>query len=170
MITVETIGKNRYAPAGSDAVNLFSNGLEGGDGLTLGQLAIAVSARAAAVFEAQSVQRMNAMSADSDKLSQAADWIGKIADGSADWTAAKAFGVNVLGVESSALPSDLNSYDKRMQAANAFKTKTDNLARTQQQDMIELQTLVNRRDVAYSTSSNIVRTLSGSMAGNAGNF
>ena len=48
MIYVETIATNRYAPQGSEAIKLFSNGLEGGSQLTLGQLVIAVSIRSAA--------------------------------------------------------------------------------------------------------------------------
>ena len=36
--------------------------------------------------------------------------------------------------------------------------------------MIDLQTMVNRRDVAYSTSSNVVRALGTSQSGNAQNF
>ena len=36
--------------------------------------------------------------------------------------------------------------------------------------MIDLQTLVNRRDVAYSTSSNIVRTIGTSMSKDSANF
>ena len=39
-----------------------------------------------------------------------------------------------------------------------------------QEDMIDMQTLVNRRDVAYSTSSNIVRTLGASQEADAANF
>ena len=44
------------------------------------------------------------------------------------------------------------------------------MTQVQQEEMIDLQTLVNRRDVAFSASSNIVRTLGTSMNGNAGNF
>jgi hypothetical protein len=36
--------------------------------------------------------------------------------------------------------------------------------------MIDMQTLVNRRDVAYSTSSNVVRTLGASQEADAANF
>ncbi len=57
-----------------------------------------------------------------------------------------------------------------MQAASAMKNKMETLVQQQQQDMIDLQTLVNRRDVAYSTSSNIVRTLGTSMSADATNF
>ena len=49
-IQSETISVNRYAPEGSEAVNLYSTGLDGGSMLTIGQLSIAVSMRAAAVY------------------------------------------------------------------------------------------------------------------------
>ena len=42
MIAIETIATNRYAPSGSEAINLYSTGVEGGSGLTLGQLASAL--------------------------------------------------------------------------------------------------------------------------------
>ena len=171
-ITATQIATNRNAPIWSSAINLYSTGLEGGSNLTLGQLVIAVSLRSAAAYEEQSVNKMNTMTAGSTKLDKAADWLEKIANGLSDseWASAKAFGTNVLGIENSTLPSDLQSYDKRMQAATAFKAKMDALAQTQQQEMIDLQTLVNRRDVAYSTSSNIVRALGTSQIGNANNF
>ena len=37
--------------------------------------------------------------------------------------------------------------------------KLDGLTQTQQQDMVDLQSIVNRRDVAHSTASNVVRAL-----------
>ena len=49
MIDSTTIAINRYAPRGSQEIRLYSNGLDGGSGLTIGQLAIAVSMRSAAV-------------------------------------------------------------------------------------------------------------------------
>ena len=169
-IAATSVATNRYAPAGADAINLYSTGAESGSRLTLGQLAIAVSVRAAAAYEAESVIKMNTMTGGSSKLDQAAEWLEKIAGGTAEWPTAKAFATGTLGIDASALPNDLDSYDKRMQAASAFKTKMDALAQTQQQEMIDLQTLVNRRDVAYSTSSNIVRALGTSQSGNAANI
>ena len=77
-ISVETISVNRYAPRGSEAVNLYSNGLEGGDHLTIGQLVIAVAMRAAAAYEAQSVTKMNVMAADTAVLARAADYMEEI--------------------------------------------------------------------------------------------
>ena len=57
-----------------------------------------------------------------------------------------------------------------MAAIAALKTKANALTQKQQTDMIDMQTLVNRRDVAFSASSNIVRALGTSQSGNAANF
>jgi hypothetical protein len=170
MIAIETIATNRYAPSGSEAINLYSTGVEGGSGLTLGQLAIAVCLTAAAAYEGQSVVKMNEMSSDSLVLDDAADWMATVADGTADWAQAKAFCTGKLGIDANTLPDNLNSYDKRMTVVTAMKAKIDAMVQQQQQDMIDLQTLVNRRDVAYSASSNIVRAFGTSMSNDANNF
>ena len=47
---------------------------------------------------------------------------------------------------------------------------SDSLTQLQQTHMIDLQTLVNRRDVACSTSTNMIRTLGASMSKDAANF
>ncbi len=169
MISVETIAINRNAPAGSEAINLYSNGLEGGDHLTIGQLAIAVSMRAAAEYEAQSVIKMNRMTSGSEKLSLCGQYMQEVSDGTANWPAVKAYLTNVIGIKDG-LPDDIDTYAKRMTAVAQIKAKVDAMTQVQQEEMIDLQTLVNRRDVAFSASSNIVRTLGTSMNGNAGNF
>ena len=174
MIETTTIATNRYAPAGSNAINLYSTGAEGGDGLTIGQLAIAVSLRSAAACEAQSVIKMNSMTRGAQTLSKAAEWLdrlaGEVEPTDSEWAEIRAFAIGELGVEANALPADVSSYDRRMQAAAAMKSKMDTLSQSQQQQMIDLQTYVNRRDVAYSTSSSIVRTLAYSQSTNAQNF
>ena len=167
-IGVETIAVNRYAPQGADAISLYSNG--SAEGLTLGQLAISVCLHAASAYEGQSVVKMNILTKGAVKLDGAAQWMEKIANGSADWTAAKAYITGELGVSDAALPDAINTYDKRMVAVKAVKEKIDALTQQQQRDMIDMQTLVNRRDVAYSTSSNIVRTLGASQEADAANF
>jgi len=170
MIGIEQIATNRYAPAGSETINLYSTGAEGGSGLTLGQLTIAVCLTAAAAYEGQSVVKMNTMTSGSVKLDAAAEWLGKVADGTADWSQAKAFATGELGVEASALPDGIDTYAKRMAAVTALKNKIDILVQQQQRDVVDLQTMVNRRDVAYSTSSNIVKAFGHSQEGNAANF
>ena len=168
MIEIDQIATNRYAPSGADAISLYGSGEA--SGLTLGQLVISVCMRSAAAYEAESVVKMNTMTAGSVKLDAAAGWMGKIADGTADWSEAKAYLTGTLGIDSSALPDGIDTYAKRMAAVAALKEKVDALAQQQQRDMIDLQTLVNRRDVAYSTSSNVVRSLGTSQSADAANF
>ncbi len=165
--TVE-IAVNRYAPSGSESINLYS--YDWAANLTLGQLAQAVCLRAAATYEAQSVTKMNMMTSGSATLDEAASWLPAIVDGTANWTRAKAFLVGKMGITASVLPDALDSYDKRMQAAKALQDKMNALAQSQQEDMIDLQTLVNRRDVAYSTSSGVVRALGQSMTQGVQNY
>ena len=167
-IGVETIALNRYAPQGADAISLYSNG--SAEGLTLAQLAVSVCLQAASAYEGQSVVKMNILTRGAVKLDGAAQWMEKIANGSADWTQAKAYITSELGISDAALPDAINTYDKRMAAVKAVKEKIDALTQQQQRDMIDMQTLVNRRDVAYSTSSNVVRTLGASQEADAANF
>ena len=95
-ISVETIAVNRYAPRGSEAVNLYSNGLEGGDHLTIGQLVIAVAMRSAAAYEAQSVTKMNTMAAGTAVLDRAADYMDKVANGTNEWPTIRQFLIDEL--------------------------------------------------------------------------
>ena len=169
-IQIEEIATNRYAPMGSEAINLYSNGLEGGSHLTIGQLVIAVSMRSAAAYESQSVMKMNKMTADSDILERAADYMDEIINDTGDWAEIKAFLIDKMGVDDEDLPDDIDTYTKRMEVITAMKAKVDALAQSQQTDMIDMQTLVNRRDVAFSASSNIVRALGESMNTGAYNF
>jgi hypothetical protein len=167
-IGIEQIATNRYAPQGADAISLYSNG--SAEGLTLAQLAISVCLQAASAYEGQSVVKMNILTRGAVKLDGAAQWMEKIANGSADWSQAKAYITSELGISDAALPDAINMYDKRMAAVKAVKEKIDALTQQQQRDMIDMQTLVNRRDVAYSTSSNVVRTLGASQEADAANF
>ena len=167
-IEIEKIATNRYAPQGSEAISLYTNG--SASGLTLGQLTISVCLKSAAAYEAQSVVKMNTMTSGSVKLEGAAQWMEKIAAGTANWSEAKAYLTGTLEISESTLPDAINTYDKRMAAVKAVKEKIDSLTQQQQREMIDLQTLVNRRDVAYSTSSNVVRSLGNSQSADAANF
>ena len=166
---LEQIATSRYAPQGSDQVYLYANGLEGGQHLTLGQLVIAVSMRSAAEYEAQSVVKMNRMAGGVEQLNKVAEFMEEIANGAGDWAAIKTYCQTELGIKDE-LPDAIDTYAKRMTAIAALKTKANALTQQQQTDMIDMQTLVNRRDVAFSASSNIVRALGTSQGGNAANF
>lgn len=167
-IDIIQIGVNRYAPSGSEGVNLYATSASAP--LTLGQLVQAVCIHSAAALENQSVLKMNTMNNGTMLLDEAAGWLEKIADGSANWDAAKQFLVGTMHIDANVLPEDIETYDRRMKAAAALKDKMDGLTQTQQQDMVDLQSIVNRRDVAHSTAANVVRALANSASANAANF
>ncbi len=151
------IGTNRYAPEGSDAVCLYST--DTATDLTLGQLIIAVCLRTSMAYEAQSVTKMNAISKSAELLETATGWVDKILSGEVSWSRAKSYLINTLGLTEDELPDDLKTYDNRLKAASAATTKLNALMQVQQQDMVAMQSYVSRRDVSYSSSSNIVRAL-----------
>jgi len=167
IIEAVEIAKNRYAPEGSESINLYSYDLA--SNLTLQQLVQSVCLRASASYEWESVIKMNTMTAGSQLLEDAADVLKHVADGSANWTSTRNFIENKMGI-SSGLPNNIDTYAKRMQVVKLLQDKMNNLAQSQQEDMIDLQTLVNRRDVAYTTASGVVKTMGQSMSQDAANF
>ena len=165
MIEATQIATNRYAPAGSEAINLYSTGAA--ENLTLGQLVSAVCIRTAGALEEQSVNKMNMMSIGTEKLEKASVYMQEIAEETmSDWAAAKAYLADTVGV--SGLPDDLSTYEKRMQAVNAIKEKLDSMTQQAQEDMIDLQTIINRRDMTYNTSSNVIKAMGNSKTNSAG--
>ena len=174
-MAIETvqIATNRYAPERAKSISLYRDDLA--QGLTLTQLVQQVCIRSAVVQEAQSVAKMNLMTSDSKRLSEAADWLKQIVDGTANWTELRNFLVGKMGILESTLPTTLTINDKpyynyQIQAAKALQDKMNVLAQSQQEDMIDLQTMVNRRDVAYSTSSSVVRAIGQSMTQGTQNY
>ena len=160
-MTIEStqIATNRNAPAGSQAINLYST--ETASGLTLSQLVAAVCIRTAGALEEQSVNKMNMMSVGTEMLEKASSFMQQIAEETlSDWAAAKTYLSDTVGV--SGLPDSLSSYEKRMQAVNAIKERLEVLTQQAQEDMIDLQTLINRRDMTFNTSSNIVKAIGNS--------
>ena len=164
MIESTQIATNRYAPQGSEAINLYSTGAA--DNLTLGQLVSAVCIRTAGALEEQSVNKMNMMSFGTEKLEKASVYMQEIAEERmSDWAAAKAYLTDTVGVTD--LPDDLSTYEKRMQAVNAIKEKLEAMTQQAQEDMIDLQTLINRRDMTFNTSSNVVKSIGNSKLNSA---
>ena len=158
-IEANQIAVNRYAPEGNQAINLYAT--ETARDLTLGQLVAAVCIRTAGALEEQSVNKMNMMSIGTEQLEKASDYMQQIAEESmSDWATAKAYLSDTIGVEG--LPDDLSSYEKRMQAVDAIKERLETLTQQAQEDMIDMQTLINRRDMTFNTSSNIVKAIGNS--------
>ena len=168
MIESTQIATMRYAAERSSAVNLYSTGTA--DGLTLGQLVIAVCLRTAMSYERQSVNKMNQIAKNADVLKKGSQWVERIVGESASWTRAKAFLIGELGATEAELPEDLKTYDNRLKAAAVATDKMNAILQTQQQDLVAMQSYVNRRDTAFSSSSNIVRALGRSMGNLAGNM
>ena len=83
-----------------------------------------------------------------------------------DWATAKAYLESTIDV--TGLPDDLSTYERRMQAVNAIKEKLEGMTQQAQEDMIDLQTLINRRDMTYNTSSNIIKTMGNTKMNAAG--
>ena len=164
-IEANMIAVNRYAPAGIKWFNLYSTGAA--DNLTLGQLVSAVCIRTAGALEEQSVNKMNMMSVGTEKLEKASVYMQAIAEETmSDWATAKSYLTNTIGV--TGLPDDLSTYEKRMQAVNAIKEKLESMTQQAQEDMIDLQTLINRRDMTFNTSSNIIKAMGNSKNNAAG--
>ena len=153
------IATNRYAPEGSQAIKRYST--ETASGLTLPQLIAAVCIRTAGALEEQSVAKMNMMSFGTEILEKASDYMRQIAEGNmSGWEEAKSYLADTVGVVG--LPDDIGSYDKRMQAVNAIKERLEILTQQAQEDMIDMQTLINRRDMTFNTSSNVVKAVGNS--------
>ena len=163
-IEANMIAENRYAPEGSKAINLYSTSTA--DNLTLGQLVSAVCIRTAGALEEQSVNKMNLMNVGTEKLEKASVYMQEIAEERmSDWATAKTYLADTVGV--SGLPDDLSTYEKRMQAVNAIKDKLETMTQQAQEDMIDLQTLINRRDMTYNTSSNVIKAMGNSKSNSA---
>ena len=191
-ITPVQISTNRYAPEGSNAVNLYRTTLDTTETLTFGQLLVAVNLQAAAICEARAVTYMNRTSANSASLQlmqyvanrltneDTITW-GTLLDKSqfpSNYTCQSQtfannptvwnYFVEELKIDSKILPNKLadgddEGFNRRLQAFSALKDKMDEGSRVNQKLQIGLQTQVSRRDVAYSTSSNLLKNLLASM-------
>ncbi len=164
MIEAVQIATNKYAPDAAQAINMYK--LDGGDDLTLGQLMAAVCIKAGTSMEEQTVRRMNTMNGNTDLIETASGYLTQLAKGSvSNWPEISAFMTGTLGITASEIPANVTTYADRMKAINAMKVKLEALTRQAQEDMIEVQSLINKRDVAYTTGTNLVKEL-GSSANN----
>ena len=184
-ITQTEIGINAYAPAGANVVNLY--GVNGADALTLPQLVAAVCIRRAAALEARSVAMMNEMTQNNGYMQVMANIVEQIVSGDATLSTRanlpdgyrprkasanctiKQFLTMECGISESALPSEIDTYDRRIQAFTVLRQRMDSANTMSQQDAIDLQSLINWRDVTYNMSSGVISayaTAAGNMAAN----
>ena len=173
-------GAGNAASVGS--ANLYS--YAGLDGLTLGQLVNAVCVHAGVALEDQTVNKMNIITLNARRLKAESEVVKNIVAGTGTYDST----LTVKGYEGmtyrdflqnelkltiggeGTLPAALDSYDKRMKAFAALKEKLDADATASQQDMIDLQTYESRRDVVYSTATNIVKNTGMTKQMTAANF
>lgn len=187
-IQLEIIGLNRYAAPESRAINSYSYG--GASGLSVGQLMMAVCCRRAAAIEAQSVVKMNNLTSTTTWLkalsavaSQVLGGTAKMSD-NADYgdsgyrprktstTSIKDFLINECGVGEDKLSSyeNLDNVNACEAVFDLFKSKLDAASTSAQQQTIDLQSLLSRRDVTYSTSATAVKNIMQCALNTAANF
>lgn len=157
---IEQLGVSRYAPVDINAYQY--NGLKG---LSFGQLIISVCCRRAAAIEQQSVLKMNEMTATTDLLKETSAVAERVFTASSVSAADKTFMMTKLEIAEADI--DISSYDKRTALFAKIKPKLDQAASQSQQQAIDLQSLVSRRDVTYNASAATVRTLMQSALGMA---
>ena len=162
MIQAVQIATNRYAPPGAQAINMYSVG--GGEKLTLGQLMAAVCIRAGMNREAQSVNKMNVMNNNVENLKTAAEYLDQLATNTVtNWPTVRDFLRGTIGMTSTEAPDSLDtSYKGRLKVINAMKNRLDALTRQAQEDMIDVQSLINQRDIAFTTGTSLVKSAGGS--------
>ncbi len=172
-ILIEQIGVSPYAP-----VNLNTYQYNGLEDLSFGQLVLSVMIRRAAAIENQSVIKMNELTATSSWLEAVSVAAAQIftatsLDVTADIAASgytcrkttstsptlREFLRDECGVDSKYLYDDAGTYDQRMLLFEQLRQSIDTAASQSQQQTIELQTLVSRRDVTYNTSATTVRSI-----------
>ena len=168
-IFLETIGTNRYAPEGADAITLFD--YNGAEGLTIGQLLNAICIRRGVYQEKQAVLVMNRLSVETEKLSHLAEITDRILEAKGDWNAADFdFLTKDLEIAAKDLPDRLDTYQKRMKAFELARQKLQEINGSVERISIQLQSAISRRDVIYSIATMTVQHLGKSMVQTAGYF
>jgi len=178
-IETEKIGTNRTAlPESADIVVYSFNGCEN---LTVGQLVNAVCCRVGMALEAQSVVKSNIITAGTDRINAYSYIISGVMDGTVNYETVLD---DVAGYEGrrvrdvleadgfilANLPASLNTINDRLTFFDLIRSDVDGWTLTSQQDLVDLQTDIARRDVAYATATNSVRTLGTTLQATASNF
>ena len=182
---------NRYGDP-TASVNLYNYGEA--TNLTLGQLVSAICCRAGMALEAQSVSQVNTMTLHSRRLQALAKILQTLTDGAEKGydtkfdlegfgsVTAREFLEKQMGYtfekrkangevsEAGQLPAAVKDPNDRFALYAALKEKLDAMTTESQRRMIDLQSSISRRDVAYATASNTVQTLGGVLQTTASNF
>lgn len=173
MIQAWEIGRmdERYTTEASGSVKMYT--VDGcNDLLTFGQLMIAVSCRQAAVLEARSVAKMNQMGAKTESMHELANVMEAIynMDESVRYGDCKVTlrdGQSVLlrrwledvqdfSIDVQPSRSKLMTPATKLTLLGFLRPKMEHYAQASQEDNVDLRSLVNARDVAYKTSTQLV--------------
>ncbi len=170
-IGVELSRVSRYAP-----VEISTYRYNGVEGMTFGQLMISVCCRRAAAIEDQSVIKMNAVNASTSWLKALSSVTEQLFSTDASlksvyaklddtgYVCKKAGAIPTLydffhlecGISTSDLYTGGGTYDKKMKVFSKLKQPIESATSQSQQETIQLQSLVSRRDVTYNVSASIV--------------
>ena len=155
----------------------------GNEKLTLGQLMNAICCRAGMALEDQSVTKSNLLLANTDRLTALSEIVSGVSGTATYETVIESVGgfagrtyreflTQELGLEIDdvQLPKDLDGYERRARFYDGVKTKIQEMTNQNQEDLIDLQVCLSRRDVVFSIARNSVRTLGGILQETATNF
>lgn len=173
MIQAWEIGRmdERYTTEASGSVKMYT--VDGcNELLTFGQLMIAVGCRQAAVLEARSVAKMNQLGLTTDTMDELCNVMEQIYNASESlsygtFKVTLKDGQSVLlrrwledehgfDIDSQPVRSSAMSTETKIQLLAYLKPKMEQFAQTSQEDNVDLRSLVNARDVAYKTASQLV--------------
>ncbi len=185
-IQVEKIGVNAYAPEGANEIDLYA--FHGAEGLTLGQLMMAVCIRRASIIESQSVLKMNEINASAAWLQILAE-VGESVLGRSSLNATlnlsrssyvptkvptvttyRDFLALEVGLGYDAVPERLKTADDRTRLYRQLTDAMSAASTSNQEQMIALQSLLSRRDSTYNASASTVKKLGTTMNLTASNF
>jgi len=185
-ISYVEIGTNRYAPEGSDAVVLYS--YNGVTGLTVAQLMMAVCIKLGCLIEDQSVAKMNQINASAaylEVLAQVGSYVMERTslDARLDLsktaytpkkvgldTTYREFIEREVGVGEGVLPADVRSMNDKTRVFGYLESDMSRYSSDNEDQTIDLQSFISRRDSVFNASSSTVRKLGQTMNSVAGNF
>ena len=191
LIESVSIGTNRYG--GPEAsVNLYGYGAA--KDLTLGQLVNAICCRAGFALETESVALANLVTTRTRRLKAAAKVMEALVSGAEKGydtelelegygtVTARSFLADVMGytfkakdddteaTSGGSLPYAVDAENDRLAVYTVMKKDIDAMTTESQTRMIDLQSCMSRRDVAFATATNTVQTLGGVLQNVAANY
>lgn len=167
-LSTTTLYNNPNVPDGNNAITLYNTAFA--SNLTLGQLIAAVCTRVSAILEGQSITKVNQLVQENDDIDKISSILERIAGGdisSSEWTGIRG---ELARYDIATEADDINSFTKRMNLMAVIKSNLEKRTRQSQEDMIDLQTTINRRDVAISTATNLVRATGQTKSNTAANL